>query len=450
MSDSGYRLAIYPDPAAWRAAARGTEARETSVSVATAEILAAVREEGDEALCRLARRFDGVELGPESLRVSAEELEELASRLDSEDRRILEQARDRIAAFHERQAEASFRMALPHEAELEWRVFPVSSVGVYVPGGAAAYPSTVLMNTVPARVAGVPRIALATPPGALSRHPALAAAIRLAGVTEVYRVGGAQAIAAFAFGTGSIPKVRQVVGPGNAFVAEAKRQLAEVVGVDAVAGPSEVVVVADGSASPEWVAADLLAQAEHGSGDELAVLITTSETVALETAAAVARQAPGQPNRETIVRALARRGAAVLVADLEEAVALAEEIAPEHLEIMVENPESLADRFPSAGSVLVGPYAPVALGDYGIGPNHVLPTGGAARFGSPLSVADFRKRQSVIRVGRPALLADRAEYARFARMEGFEAHARSLEIRFEAEPSSIPPSPPGGGHESRS
>ncbi len=430
MSDPRFRIPVYPNPAAWRAARRPAPGGTASpVGAAVAAIIDQVRAEGDDALLRLARQFDRVELDRESLRVPDAELRELASRLDDADRALLERARDRIAAFHERQAETGFRMETPDGAALEWRVLPIPSVGVYVPGGAAVYPSTVLMNVIPARVAGVPRIALATPPGALERYSALPAAIRLAGVTETYRVGGAQAIAAFALGTGTIPPVDLVVGPGNAFVAEAKRQLADSVGIDAIAGPSEVVVVADETARPEWVAADLLAQAEHGSGDELAVLITPSEQLAAATVAEAERQAPGQPHRETIARALAARGAVILVADLEEAVAVAEEIAPEHLEVMTRDAESFADRFPGAGSVLVGPHAPVALGDYGIGPNHVLPTGGAARFASPLSVGDFRKRQSIVRRGPRWSRGSLAEYARFARMEGFEAHARSLEIR---------------------
>ncbi len=438
MSDPRFRIPVYADAAAWRAA-RSSPGRSASpgtpspVASAVAGIIDEVRAEGDNALLRLARRFDRVELDRESLRVPENELRRLASRLDEADHALLERVRDRIAAFHELQSESAFRMEAPGGAALEWRVAPVPAVGVYVPGGAAVYPSTVLMNVIPARVAGVPRIALATPPGALERHPSLPAAILLTGVTDVFRVGGAQAIAAFALGTGMISRVDLVVGPGNAFVAEAKRQLANTVGVDAIAGPSEVVVVADETAQPEWVAADLLAQAEHGSGDELAVLVTTSERVAAETVAAVERQAPDQPHRETIARALAARGAVILVADLDEAVAVAEEIAPEHLEVMVRDAEALAARFPSSGAVLLGPYAPVALGDYGIGPNHVLPTGGAARFASPLSTGDFRKRQSVIRCGRAALRAERDEYARFARMEGFEAHARSVEIRFDAD-----------------
>ncbi len=425
---SAFRIPVYPNPEAWREAFRsGRSGESADVSGATRAIIDEVQRDGDDALRRFARRFDRVDV--DSLRVTSSELQAAAKPLPVTQRSVLERALARITAFHERQSEPSFRLG----AELEWRVLAIPSVGVYVPGGAAVYPSTVLMNVAPARVAGVPRIALATPPGALERHPALAAAILAAEVTEVYRVGGAQAIAAFALGTATIPRVRLVVGPGNAFVAEAKRQLSARVGIDSVAGPSEVVVVADASANARWVAADLLAQVEHGSGEELAVLITTSGELASATVDELERQGPSHPRRETISQALRARGAVILVRDLEQAVAVAEEIAPEHLEVMVEDPEALADRFPGAGAVLLGAHAPVALGDYGVGPNHVLPTGGAARYASPLSVADFRKRQALIRFDRPALLGVAAELAQFARMEGFEAHARSLEVRFDDE-----------------
>ncbi len=398
---------------------------------ATAAILERVRQDGDRALVELGREFDSFDLDADSLRISPEELSRFASRASSEDRALLRRTRDRIAAFHERQREASFRMESGDGARLEWRVLPIAAAGVYVPGGEAVYPSTVLMNTVPARVAGVSRIALATPPGAVERSPVLAAAVETAGVREVYRIGGAQAIAALGWGTASVRPVEKVVGPGNAYVAEAKRQLSAVVGTDAFAGPSEVVVVADSGARPPWIAADLLAQAEHGSGEERAILITTSRRVAEETIDELVRQAAGQRNEASIARALARRGAVVLVSDLNQAVALAEELAPEHLEVMTSDPEALADRLPSAGALLLGGHSPTAASDYGAGPNHVLPTGGAARFASPLSVGDFLKRQTVLRYGRRALETQRADFERFARIEGFEAHARSIGIRFE-------------------
>ena len=430
-----FRLRVFPGLAAWRA--RGEEpdpggrgGQGDPVTEAVAGIVARVRREGDAALLALAREFDGADLDRASLRVPPEELADLAAGADADDRALLRRARDRIRDYHRRQEESSFSLEIGGGAVLEWRVLPLASVGVYVPGGAAVYPSTVLMNTVPAAVAGVPRIALATPPGALERSPALAAAVEIAGVSEVYRVGGAQAVAALAFGTETVAPVLKVVGPGNAWVAEAKRQVGAFVGVDSPAGPSELVVLGDGSARPDWIAADLLAQAEHGSGDERVILVTTSATEAEAVAAALAEQAPGQPHEATIARALARRGAAVVVGDLDEAVAVAEEIAPEHLQVMTAAPDRLADRLGNAGSVLLGGYAPTAATDYGLGPNHVLPTGGAARFASALGVPDFRRRQSRFRGARETLSALREDFERFARLEGFEAHARSVSIRF--------------------
>ena len=441
-----FPLRIFDGLAAWRADREEREAGESGaseadrVAVAVAGILERVRREGDAALVALGREFDGADLDPGSLCVPSAELADLAGRADPADRALLRRARDRIRDYHRRQEEASFVVETGGGATLEWRVLPLASAGVYVPGGAAVYPSTVLMNTVPAAVAGVPRIALATPPGALERSPALAAAIEIAGVSEVYRVGGAQAVAALAFGTETVAPVLKVVGPGNAYVAEAKRQVSAFVGTDAFAGPSELLVLGDGSARPDWIAADLLAQAEHGSGDERVVLVTTSEAEARAVAAAVAEQAPGQPNAATIARALVRRGAAIVVRDLEEAVAAAEEIAPEHLQVMTRAPEALADRLESAGTVLLGSYSPTAASDYGAGPNHVLPTGGAARFASPLGLPDFRRRQSRLRCTRESLGALREDFEGFARLEGFEAHARSVAVRF-ADERPVPPTP---------
>ena len=281
---SPFAIPLFEGAAAWRADPRraGSEGNGSGegVRAATAAILERVRREGDEALVDLARRFDAPDFDPSRLRVSREELEERASGAGREAQALLRRTRARIAAYHERQREASFRMDIGNGSRLEWRSLPIAAAGVYVPGGAAVYPSTVLMNTVPATVAGVPRIALATPPGALERSPVLAAAVLAAGVHEVYRIGGAQAIAAFAFGTASVRRVNKVVGPGNAYVAEAKRQLGQLIGTDAFAGPSEVVVLADETARADWVAADLLAQAEHGSGEERAILVTTSRELA--------------------------------------------------------------------------------------------------------------------------------------------------------------------------
>lgn len=441
-----FAVPIFEGAAAWRADPRQSGFEEADggrrVREQTAAILEQVRLHGDKALVELARRFDRADFESSRLRVSPEELARLAAPAGPEERELLRRTRERIEAYHERQHEESFRMDLGDGSRLEWRVLPLGSVGVYVPGGAAVYPSTVLMNTVPAALAGVSRIGLATPPGALEASPVLAAAIEAAGVHDVYRIGGAQAIAAFAYGTATVRPVEKVVGPGNAYVAEAKRQLGDRIGTDAFAGPSEVVVVADETARPDWVAADLLAQAEHGSGEERVLLITTSRELAEAAVAELGRQAEGQPNAETMARALARHGAVVLVEGLEDAVQVAEEIAPEHLEVMTRDPEALADRFPRAGAVLLGEHAPVAIGDYGAGPNHVLPTGGAARFASPLATGDFRKRQSVLRYRRPTLASLREDFERFARLEGFEAHARSVAIRF-GDPDETPAGPSG-------
>ena len=442
-----FRIPVFRGVAAFerdprrRGAAPGSPAR-AAVREAVAAIVERVRAEGDAALVALAREFDRIDLDPASLRLAPGEIGRLAAAASGEDRELIARTRTRIADYHERQREASFRIGLSGGGRLEWRALPVRAAGVYVPGGAAVYPSTVLMNTVPARVAGVPRVALATPPGALERSPALVAAIEASGVSEVYRMGGAGAIAAFAWGTESVAPVGKVVGPGNAYVAEAKRQVSGVVGVDSFAGPSEVVVVADETASAGWIAADLIAQAEHGSGDERAILITPSRRLALEVADAIARQAKSQPNAETIAVALGRFGATVIVGDLDEAVAAAETIAPEHLQVMTRDPDRLADRFPSAGAVFLGGYSPTAAGDYGGGPNHVLPTGGAARFASPLWVGDFLKRQSLLAYEREDLRGVASDFARFARLEGLEAHARSIEARFRpAGPA--PPRAPG-------
>ena len=438
-----FAVPIFEGADAYRADPRRTSLEGTGseqrIRERTAAILERVRREGDDALVELARRFDSTDFESSQLRVRPEELARLAADVGPEERGLLRRTRDRIAAYHQRQREESFRMDLGNGSRVEWRILPIAAVGVYVPGGAAVYPSTVLMNTVPAAVAGVSRIALATPPGALERSPVLAAAIEAAGVHEVYRIGGAQAIAAFAHGTATVRPVEKVVGPGNAYVAEAKRQLGHRIGTDAFAGPSEVLVVADETARPDWIAADLLAQAEHGSGGERAILITTSRALADATVAALARQAEGQPNAETIARALARHGAVVVVPDLDEAVRLAEELAPEHLEVMARNPEALADRFPSAGAVLLGEHSPVAIGDYGAGPNHVVPTGGTARFASPLSVGDFLKRQSLIRYERETLAGLREDFEHLARIEGFEAHARSVAVRFDGRRSGKAP-----------
>jgi histidinol dehydrogenase len=308
-------------------------------------------------------------------------------------------------------------------------VRPLDRVGIYVPGGMGAYPSSVLMNAIPARVAGVREIVMVSPPSKSGDHGAVLAAAAIAGVDEVYRIGGAQAIAALAYGTKTIAPVDKIVGPGNAWVQAAKRMVYGVTDIDKMAGPSEVLIIADEHANAEWVAADLIAQAEHGSGDESAVLITPSRQLALAVDAAIDRALADLPRAKTVATVLAKRGAAILVKDLEEAFALANRIAPEHLELDIEDPARWLKLVKSAGAVFVGALSPAPLGDYLAGPNHVLPTGGSARFASPLGAYDFLKRTSIIEASPDALKALGPEVARLARMEGFEGHARAMEAR---------------------
>jgi histidinol dehydrogenase len=308
-------------------------------------------------------------------------------------------------------------------------VHPIRRVGIYVPGGLGAYPSSVLMNAIPAKVAGVGEIVMVSPPSAEGERPAVLAAAMIAGVDEFYRVGGAQAVAALAYGTDTIAPVDKIVGPGNAFVQAAKRMVYGEVDIDKMAGPSEVLVIADDSANPDWIAADLIAQAEHGSGDEAAILLTPSATIAGAVADAVELALKSLPRAAQVESALKRRGAMVVVRDLDEAFELANQIAPEHLELDLRDTARWLPRVKAAGAVFLGALTPAPLGDYLAGPNHVLPTGGAARFASPLGAYDFLKRTSIIEASNGALAALGPAVARLARMEGFEGHARAMELR---------------------
>jgi histidinol dehydrogenase len=419
---------------AWRHFRDGlprTSAPRPAVERAVASILRQVRRDGDPALLRLSARFDGVRLRARDLRVPAERIRALARRAEPAVVASLRSMAGRIEAYHRRQRDRGFRLRLRDGSRLEEQVRPLDSVGLYVPGGAGAYPSSVLMSAIPARVAGVVRIQVVTPPRTLESSPAVAAALVLVGLDgAVFRVGGAQAVAALAFGTATVPSVAKIVGPGNAFVAAAKRQVRGVVEIDQEAGPSEVVVIADDSADAGWVAADLLAQAEHGSGDETAILVTPSAALAAAVRRAVGAGLGSVANAAAARHALGRNGAVVLVRDLDEAVCAVNELAPEHVEVMAEGAAALA-RGIVAGAVFVGPWAPVAVGDYGIGPNHVLPTGGAARHSSPLSVRDFQRRQSVVRMTPAGLRRVASGMARVAIAEGFRGHARSLLVRLE-------------------
>ena len=399
------------------------------VSAPVAEILRAVQERGDEALFSYARKFDGAELS--NLEVTPEEIAEGAAQVEPEFTDILREAAERMRAFHVKQKREGFLMTERDGVILGQKITPLARVGIYVPGGTAAYPSTVFMNAIPAHIARVGEIVMATPPGRDGKiRPAILAAAKLAGVTRIFKMGGAQAVAALAFGTQSVPKVDKIVGPGNAYVAEAKRQVFGRVNIDMIAGPSEVLVIADETSNPAWVAADLLSQAEH---DKMAsaVLVTDSQALAEAVAQKVEEQLRAL-EREEIARASIERNGKIIVArSLTEAVAVANRIAPEHLELSVDNPFDYLVQIEHAGSIFLGRYNPEPMGDYFAGPNHTLPTMGTARFYSPLSVDDFIKKSQFSYYTREALRQDYQKVSRFAMEEGLTAHARAVNIRFE-------------------
>jgi histidinol dehydrogenase len=404
--------------------------RETSedVDAAVREIIEDVVRRGDEALVDYTRRFDGVDVDPQTLRVGDAEVEAALARCSPEAVAALELAHARIEAFHRAQLPQDYSAVDALGVRLGWRWSAIESVGLYVPGGTASYPSSVLMNAVPAQVAGVPRIAMAVPAPGGELNPLVLAAARLAGVEEIWRIGGAQAIAALAYGTASVPPVAKIVGPGNAYVAAAKRRVFGVVGIDMIAGPSEVLILADREANPDWIAADLLAQAEHDAAAQ-AVLMTDSVTLADAVEAAVERQLAHLPRREIAAASWRDFGAVILVAELGDAVALVDRIAPEHLEIETRDPEALAAAVRNAGAIFLGGHTPEAIGDYVGGPNHVLPTARSARFSSGLGVLDFMKRTSILQCHPEALRALGPAAMALGRSEGLEAHARSIGIR---------------------
>jgi histidinol dehydrogenase len=396
------------------------------------EIVAGVRDKGDAALLEFTERFDRVVLTPGELAVTAGEMEAAEGAVGAATMRALRYAADRIERFHRESAPRSWRMTDALGSRLGQEVRPLDRVAVYVPGGRAAYPSTVLMTVIPARVAGVKEIVLVSPPSPdKSLNPAVLAAARVAGVTEAYRIGGAQAVAALAYGTETIRRVDKIVGPGNIYVALAKSRVFGDVGIDMIAGPSEVMVVADASADPGWVAADLLAQAEHDPMAR-AVLLTPSRALIDAVAAAAERQLAALPRREIAEAALRAHGALVLTRSLEEAVEVANLLAPEHLELQVADPDALLAQVRNAGAVFLGRYTPEVVGDYVAGPNHVLPTGGTARFTSALGTEDFVKRLSVIQYA-PAGLRDAGPHlAELARVEGLDGHGAAAAIRIES------------------
>jgi len=391
-------------------------------------IVAAVRERGDAALIDYTRRFDRLDLAAASLRVGEDEIEAAAARCSPEALEALAFARDRIEAFHRRQLPESIRYVDALGVELGIRWTAVDAAGLYVPGGTAAYPSSVLMNAVPAKVAGVDRLVMTVPMPEGTVSPLVLAAARLAGIDEIYRVGGAQAIAALAYGTQSIRPVAKIVGPGNAYVAAAKRQVFGQVGIDTIAGPSEVLVIADGSNDPDWIAADLLAQAEHDVSAQ-SVLITDDAGFADRVEAAVERQLATLPRGAIAAQSWAENGAIVTVRSLDEAPALCDRLAPEHLQIATQEPDALAAAIRHAGAVFIGRHTPEALGDYVAGPNHVLPTARSARFSSGLGVLDFMKRTSLLKAGPEGLAALGPAAMALARAEGLEGHARSIALR---------------------
>ncbi|MBN9437211.1 histidinol dehydrogenase [Bosea sp. (in: a-proteobacteria)] len=404
--------------------------REVSEDVdqVAAAIIAEVRTRGDAALLDYTARFDKLELTPATLRVTEAEIEAAVAACTPEQLAALETARSRIETYHLRQKPADSWSRDPLGVESGWRWSAIEAVGLYVPGGTASYPSSVLMNAVPAKVAGVERLVMVAPTPRGESNPLVLAAARLAGIDEIYRIGGAQAVAALAYGTQSIAPVAKIVGPGNAYVAAAKRRVFGTVGIDMIAGPSEVLVLADASANPDWIAADLLAQAEHDTASQ-SILITDDAELATEIERAVASQLKTLPRAEIAAASWADFGAVILVETLEAAIPLVDRLAPEHLEIVTGDPERLAERIRNAGAIFLGGHTPEAIGDYVGGSNHVLPTARSARFSSGLGVPDFMKRTSLLKCDAGALRALAGAAVELAEAEGLQAHGRSVTIR---------------------
>jgi len=418
LSDSSQR--------AQASALRAASLPPPEVAQAVARIVADVRARGDEAVRELTRKFDGPDLEDPFLREA--DWDALSARCPTPVRAALEKAAERVRAFHRPQIPPSYEQRLPEGGVLRCLTVPLARAACYVPGGRAAYPSTVIMTAAVARLAGVPEVIVATPPrrdGGIP--PEVAAAARIAGATRILRTGGAQAVAALALGTRSIPRCDVIVGPGNAYVTEAKRQLSGEVRIDSLAGPTEVVIVADARGDPRLIAADLIAQAEHDPL-ALALLVTPDRALAQAVVAALEAELRDRPNR-VAAGSLGARGAAVVTASLDDALAFADALAPEHLELLVADPAAALPRLSHAAAVFVGPHAPVPVGDYLAGPNHTLPTSGTARFASPLSAADFVRRQNVIEYGARQLAADAQEIRTLADAEGLHAHGRAVEVR---------------------
>ncbi|MGO5115263.1 histidinol dehydrogenase [Candidatus Avoscillospira sp. LCP25S3_F1] len=403
---------------------------EVDVTAVVRDILADVRNRGDAALYDYCRRFDRADLT--ALEVTPEEWDAAISKVDKKLLAVLEQSAKNIEAFHRRQVRTDFVLTDRPGMVLGQKITPLQRVGLYIPGGTACYPSSVLMNAIPAKIAGVPERIMVTPANGGSLNPAILAAAKIAGVNRIFKLGGAQAVAALAYGTESVPRVDKIVGPGNAYVAEAKRQVFGQVSIDMIAGPSEILVVADGTNNPAHLAADLLSQAEH---DKLAsaVLVTDSRPLAEAVAAEVERQLKLLPREEIARASIENNGKLIVAQSLDQAIDIANEIAPEHLELAVDNPFDHLSKVRNAGSIFLGKYCPEALGDYWAGPNHTLPTMGTARFSSPLSVDYFIKKSSFTYYTADALEAVAGDIAAFAESEGLRGHGRSVQIRFAGE-----------------
>jgi histidinol dehydrogenase len=407
---------------------------DRTLEVAVRKILDDVRRRGDRALFKYGKQFDRLSLNPRTIEVRPAEIRGALSKLNKRALKVLELAARRIERYHRKQAARSWSYKEAGGIELGQEIRPIERVGIYAPGGLAAYPSTVLMAAIPARIAGVREIILATPPGRSGINPFILAAAKIAGVNRVFKMGGAQAIAALAYGTESVPAVDKIAGPGNAYVAMAKRMVFGAVGIDMIAGPSEIMIICDGKTDPAVIAADLLSQAEH---DELAssILLTTDRAFARSVAREVDLQLGELPRRNIARKAIEKYGLIIITGDLDEAVAIVNRFAPEHLELVVANPKRILRKVWNAGAVFLGPSTPEVLGDYLAGPNHILPTGGTARFSSPLGVYDFVKRTSVISFTAEALEKYGAEAKVFARIEGLEAHGRAITKRLKSKKS---------------
>ncbi len=409
-----------------------------TVEADVARIIADVRARGDVALIEYTAQFDGLVVAAgDELEVPSEQRSAALGALRPDQRGALERAAARIREYHQHQCQASWDYRDAGGNLLGQKITPLGRAGIYVPGGKAVYPSSVLMNAIPARVAGVGEIVMAVPAPAGELNPLVLAAAELAGVDRIFTIGGAQAVAALAYGTATVPAVDKIVGPGNRFVATAKRQVFGRVGIDMVAGPSEILVIADGSTPPDWVAMDLFSQAEHDEQAQ-ALLLSPSAEYLDEVAAAISRLLPGMERADIIRTSIANRGAAILTRDLDEAVAVSNRVAPEHLELSVEDPSALLPDIHNAGAIFMGRYTSEALGDYCAGPNHVLPTSGSARFSSPLGVYDFQKRSSVIMCSEEGVRELGEIASVLARGEGLEAHARSAELRLESPTDPVP------------